>query len=158
MWILPTALPIRKHCSATLFSICHVTRKYPKLMWCEKSELFHTFDFWCLLFLHILPFVQNPLFSHFVRPYAAWWSNEPHEIFLSHVSKSTCEKGCMKMRSGPSKCTQSLGNSHLTMNWKQETGFEVCQQSSEVTSLVCQGHTCSYENQNTFRKFLLFTC
>lgn len=41
MWILPTALPIRKHCSATLFSIRHVT-KIPEVnvMWKHRTILY----------------------------------------------------------------------------------------------------------------------
>lgn len=36
-----------------------------------------------------------------------------------------------------------LGNSHVAMNWKQEAGWEVCQQSSEMTSTTGQGHRCN---------------
>lgn len=49
VWILPTALSIRKHCSATLFSICHVT-KVPEVnvMWKQRTILhLWVFIFFC---------------------------------------------------------------------------------------------------------------
>lgn len=79
-----------------------------------------------------------------------------HDVFSSAASKSLCEMSQLKMRSPPSPFTQSLGNSYPTMSWKQETGGEVCQQSSEITSPVSQGRSQSCKNTEHFEEIFTF--
>lgn len=130
----------REQCSAAPSSICHRTQA-PQRNFYVRS-------------------VFDLLFSVFLRWHWTLWScglirggtaaAAPHHV------------GCVKW---PTRCgggrsagvsTQSLGNPYGTMSWKQEAGGEVCQQSSEVTSLARQGRNCSCAKPQTLGGGLTF--
>lgn len=113
----------------------------PRVMWelgrrISPRLCFHLLCVFCHgCCITAVPAALNPIIS----PCKIQSSGQAFQPVLRHVRWPAWKWGQSL------SCAESLGNSYLTMSWKQETSWEVCQQSSEVTSFTGQGHSWSWK-------------